>query len=176
MNKRKTIEELLDLLKEELRQDNQLDLKTTGFQLVASLANAEHKEDTNILFMNNGNPAQMMSLTLAAIAHAFKREHGEEEALDRLRGLFTGMAEALLSAGQECFDNHSGRDINRIAAEVFTKHSTHTYAENVTQDEFDALLDQTLDSLQLDSPTTRNTLNGLYSNLGIIYDATRTKQ
>lgn len=176
MNKPETIEELLDLLKEKLRQDNQLDLKATDFQLVASLANAKHEEGTSILFMNDGNPTRMMSLALAALANAFNREHSEEEALDRLRELFTAMAETLLSVGQECFNNHCGHDINRIAAEVFEKHSAHTHAEDVTQDEFDALLEQTLDSLQLDDPTTRNTLNGLYSDLGIIYDATRTKQ
>lgn len=182
MTKPKTIEALLDRLKEELQRDNQLGLETTDFQLVASLANAKHKEGTSILFMNDGNPARMISLTLAAIAYAFKRDHGEKEALDHLRALFTGMAETLLSVGQERFDNHCGHDINRIAAEVFSEYSTHTYTEetttpeDVTQDEFDALLDQTLDSLQLNDSTTRNTLNGLYSDLGIIYNATRTKQ
>lgn len=123
-----------------------------------------------------------MEQTLAAVTEAFKRSHNEEDTLKCLRKLFNCMAKAFLTIGQDGFDNHCGHDINRMAAEVFKEHSTHTRQSKASTfqseevDEFDHLLQQTLDSLNLDDPATRSTLNSLYSDLGIVYDATRTKQ
>lgn len=182
MNKPKTIGEILDLLKDQLQQNNQLDLEATEFQLIASPENTTLGDGNPILFMNGGDPGQMMNLTLAAVTEAFKQHHDEEDTLKCLRKLFNGMAETFLTIGQERFENHCGHDINRIAAEVFKEHSTHSHQnkhstfQSEEVDAFDRLLQQTLDSLNLDDPATRNTLNNLYQDLGIVYDATRTKQ
>lgn len=182
MNKPKTIGEILDLLKDQLQQNNQLDLKATEFQLIASPENTKLGDGNHVLFMNGGDPGRMMDQTLAAVTEAFRRHHNEEDTLKCLRKLFNGMAEAFLVIGQEGFDNHCGHDINRIAAEVFKEHSEHSHHNKLSTfqseevDAFDRLLQQTLDSLNLDDPATRNTLNNLYSDLGIVYDATRTKQ
>lgn len=182
MNKPKTIGGILELLKDQLQQNNQLDLEATEFQLVASPENTSLGDGNRILFMNGGDPGRMVDQTLAAVTETFRRRHNEEDTLKCLRKLFTSMAEAFLVIGQDGFDEHCGHDINRIAAEVFKKYSEHTrqdkrptfQSEDV--DDFDRLLQQTLDSLNLDDPATRNTLNDLYRNLGIVFDATRTKQ
>ena len=182
MNKPKTIGEILDLLKDQLQQNNQLDLEATEFQLIASPENTSLGDGNHVLFMNGGDPGRMMEQTLAAVTEAFKRHHNEEDTLQCLRKLFNIMAEAFLVIGQGGFDNHCGHDINRIAAEVFKEHSEHSHQSKSSSfqseevDAFDDLLQQTLDSLNLGDPATRNTLNNLYSDLGIVYDATRTKQ
>ncbi len=176
MNKPKTIGEILELLKDQLRQNNQLGLEATEFQLTASPENTSLGDGNHILFMRGGDPGRMMDQTLAAVTEAFKRHHNEEDTLKCLRKLFNGMAEAFLVIGQDGFDKHCGHDINRIAAEVFKEHSEHSTFQSEEVDEFEHLLQQTLDSLHLDDPATRNTLNDLYRGLGTIYDATRTKQ
>ncbi len=176
MNKPKTIGEILDLLKDQLRQGNQLDLKATEFQLIASPENTTLGDGKPILFINGGDPGRMMDQTLAAVTEAFRRHHNEEDTLKCLRKLFNGMAEAFLVVGQESFENHCGHDINRIAAEVFKEHSERSTFQSKDMDDFDHLLQQTLDSLHLDDPATRNTLNDFYRGLGIVFDATRTKQ
>ena len=92
------------------------------------------------------------------------------------------MAKAFLFIGQNNFDEYCGHEINRIAAEVFKEHSEHSHRakpstfQSAEVDDFDHLLQQTLDSLNIDNPTTRNTLNDFYRGLGIVFDATRTKQ
>lgn len=182
MNKPKTIGEILDLLKGILQQNNQLDLEATEFQLIASPENTKLGDGNHVLFMNGGDPGRMMEQTLAAVTEAFSRHHNEEDTLQCLRKLFNVMAEAFLVIGQDGFDKHCGHDINRIAAEVFKEHSKHSHQNKPSTfqseevDAFDHLLQQTLDSLNLGNPATRNTLNDLYSSLGIVYDATRTKQ
>lgn len=182
MNKPQTIGEVLDLLKDQLRQNNQLDLKATEFQLIASPENTKLGDGNSILFMSGGHPARMMDLTMAAVTEAFRKHYDEEDTLKCLRKLFNGMAEAFLFVGQNNFDEHCGHDINRIAAEAFKKHSEHSHRGKTSTfqseevDDFDHLLQQTLDSLNLDDTATRNTLNDLYRGLGIVFDATRTKQ
>ena len=176
MNKPKTIGGVLDLLKDQLRQTNQLDLEATEFQLIASPENTSLGDGNPILFVNGGNPGRMMEQTLAAVTEAFRQHHNEEDTLKCLRKLFNDMAEAFLAIGQNGFDNHCGHEINRIAAEVFKEHSEHSTFQSEEVDDFDHLLQQTLDSLNLDDPATRNTLNDLYRGLGIVFDATRTKQ
>ena len=183
MNNPKTIGEILDLLKDQLRQNNQLDLKATEFQLIASPENTKLGDGNPILFMNGGDPGRMMDLTMAAVTEAFKQHHDEEDTLKCLRKLFNGMAKTFLFIGEERFENHCGHDINRIAAEVFKEHSAHSQQnkpstfQNEEVDDFDRLLQQTLDSLSINNDTaSRNTLNSLYGSLGIIFDATRTKQ
>ena len=175
MNKPTTIGEILDLIKEQLQQSNQLDLKATEFQLVASPENTKLEGGGPVLFMGGGDPFQLAKLTMAATIEAFKQHHNEEDTIEYLRRLLVGIAETFLFVGETSFDDHCGHDINRIAAEVFKKHSTHT-PQNEAADDFDALLQQTLDSLNLDKPATRSTLDSLYGDLGIIYNATRTKQ
>ena len=182
MNKPKTIGEVLDLLKDQLQQNNQLDLEATEFQLIASPENTSLGDGNHVLFMNGGDPGRMVELTMAAITEYFKQHYNEEDALKCLRKLFNGMAEAFLVVGQERFENHCGHDINRIAADVFKEHCEHSHKNEASTfesdevDDFDRLLQQTLDSLNLNDPATRNALNSLYSDLGIVYDATRTKQ
>ena len=183
MNKPKTIGEILDLLKDQLRQNNQLDLKATEFQLIASPENTKLGDGNHVLFMNGGDPGRMMEQTLAAVTEAFKRHHNEEDTLQCLRKLFNIMAEAFLFIGEHSLDEHCGHEINRIAAEAFKAHSEHSHRTNSSNfqseevDDFDRLLQQTLDSLSIDNDTaSRNTLNSLYESLGIIFDATRTKQ
>lgn len=182
MNKPKTIGEILELLKKHLQQNNQLDLEATEFQLIASPENTRLGDGNHVLFMNGGDPGRMMDQTLAAVTEAFKRHHNEEDTLKCLHKLFVGMAEAFLVIGQDGFDKYCGYDINRMAAEVFKEHSKHSQQNTPSTfqsedvDEFDHLLQQTLDSLNLDNPATRNTLNDFYRGLGIVFDATRTKQ
>lgn len=176
MNKPKTIGEVLDLLKDQLRQDNQLDLKATEFQLIASPENTSLGDGNPVLFMSDGHPARMMGLTMAAVTEAFQKHYDEEDTLKCLRKLFNSMAEAFLFIGQNNFNEYCGHEINRIAAQVFKEHSEHSTFQSAEVDDFDHLLQQTLDSLNLDDPATRNTLKDLYRNLGIVFDATRTKQ
>ena len=182
MNKPKTIGEVLDLLKDQLRQNNQLDLEATEFQLTASPENTKLGNGNHVLFMSSGGPARMMDLTMAAVTEAFQKHYNEEDTLKCLRKLFNSMAKAFLLIGQSNFNEYCGHEINRIAAEVFKEHSEHSHHDKPSTfqsaevDDFDRLLQQTLDSLNLDDPATRNTLNDLYRGLGIIYDATRTKQ
>ena len=182
MNKPKTIGEVLDLLKDQLRQNNQLDLKATEFQLTASPESTTLGDGNPVLFMSSGHPARMMDLTMAAVTEAFQKHYGEEDMLKGLHKMFNSMAKAFLFVGEHSLDEHCGHEINRIAAEVFKEHSNHSphgtsstfQSEEV--DDFDHLLQQTLDSLNLDNPATRNTLNDFYRGLGIVFDATRTKQ
>lgn len=182
MNKPKTIGEVLDLLKEQLRQNNQLDLEATEFQLIASPENTKLGDGNPVLFMASRDPAQIMDLTMAAVTEAFKKHCSEEDTLKGLYKMFDSMAKAFLFVGEHSFDQYCGHEINRIAAKVFKEHSEHSHRTNPSTfqskevDDFDNLLQQTLDSLNLDDPTTRNTLNNLYSDLGIVYNATRTKQ
>lgn len=182
MNKPKTIGEVLDLLKDQLRQNNQLDLEATEFQLTASPEGTKLGDGSHVLFMSSGDPGRMMDLTMAAITEAFQKHYDEEDTLKCLHKLFSSMAKAFLVIGQSNFNEYCGHEINRIAAEVFKKHSEHSHHDKPPTfqseevGEFDRLLQQTLDSLHLDDPATRNTLNDLYRGLGIIYDATRTKQ
>ena len=176
MNKPKTIGEVLDLLKDQLRQNNQLDLKATEFQLTASPEGTKLGDGNPVLFMSSGDPARMMDLTMAAVTEAFQKHYDEEDTLKCLHKLFNSMAKAFLVIGQSNFNEYCGHEINRIAAEVFKEHSKSSTFQSEEVDEFEHLLQQTLDSLHLDDTTTRNTLNDLYRGLGIIYDATRTKQ
>ena len=182
MNKPKTIEEVLDLLKDQLRQNNQLDLKATEFQLTASPEKTKLGDGNPVLFMSSGDPARMMGLTMAAVTEAFQKHYDEEDTLKCLHKLFNSMAKAFLLIGQSNFNEYCGHEINHIAAEVFKEHSEHSHHDKPATfqskevDDFDRLLQQTLDSLNLDDPATRNTLNDFYRGLGIVFDATRTKQ
>ena len=182
MNKPKTIGEILDLLKDQLRQNNQLDLKATEFQLTASPEGTKLGDGGHILFMSSGDPARMMDLTMAAVTEAFQKHYNEEDTLKCLHKLFNSMAKAFLLIGQSNFNEYCGHEINRIAAEVFKEHSERSHRNNASTfqskevDDFEHLLQQTLDSLNLDNPATRNTLNDFYRGLGIVFDATRTKQ
>ena len=183
MNKPKTIGEVLDLLKDQLRQNNQLDLKATEFQLIASPEGTTLGDGNPVLFMTGRDPAQMMDLTMAAVTEAFKNRYGEEDMLKGLHKMFNSMAKAFLFVGENSLEEHCGHEINRIAAEAFKAHSEHSHRTNSSNfqseevDDFDRLLQQTLDSLSIDNDTaSRNTLNSLYGSLGIIFDATRTKQ
>lgn len=182
MNKPKTIGEVLDLLKDQLRQNNQLGLKATEFQLTASPEGTTLDDGNPVLFMNSGDPIRMMTLTMAAVTDAFQKHYDEEDTLKCLHKLFNSMAKAFLFIGQSNFNEYCGHEINRIAAEVFKEHSEHSHRDKPPTfqseevDDFDHLLQQTLDSLSLDNPATRNTLNDFYRGLGIVFDATRTKQ
>ena len=182
MNKPKTIGEVLDLLKDQLRQNNQLDLKATEFQLTASPEGTKLGDGNPVLFMSSGDPARMMDLTMAAVTEAFQKRYDEEDTLKCLRKLFNSMAKAFLLIGQSNFNEYCGHEINHIAAEVFKKHSEHSHHDKPSTfqstevDDFDHLLQQTLDSLNLDKSATRSALDSLYGDLGIIYNATRTKQ
>lgn len=182
MTKPKTLGEILDFLKDRRQQDNQLDLEATEYQLIASPENTKLGDGNPVMFMSGGDPARMMGLTMAAITEAFKKQYGEENALKHLRRLFDSMAKAFIFIGQNSFEDHCGHDINRIAAEVFKEHSKHLHPDETPTfqseevDDFDRLLQQTLDSLHIDSPATRSTLNDFYSGLGIVFDATRIKQ